>query len=107
MTLELSDKECEDCDLALLGQEEIRQYLPQLKLQWRVVRNQKMECEFKFGDFNEAMYFVNEVAALAEGENHHPDIAISFNKVKLSLSTHSVGGLSENDFIVASKVELL
>lgn len=59
---------------------------------------------FKFRDFKKAMEFVNKVADLAESEGHHPDIKIVYNKVQLDLFTHSVGGLSENDFIMASRI---
>ncbi|MBI4098792.1 MAG: 4a-hydroxytetrahydrobiopterin dehydratase, partial [Candidatus Magasanikbacteria bacterium] len=67
----------------------------------------KIERVFKFKDFKEAMVFVNHVADIAEAEGHHPDITINWNKVALSLSTHSIGGLSENDFIVAAKINAL
>jgi 4a-hydroxytetrahydrobiopterin dehydratase len=63
--------------------------------------------DFLFKDFRQAMDFVNAVAALANEQDHHPDILISYNKVRLSLSTHKIGGLSINDFIVASKIDLL
>ena len=62
---------------------------------------------FKWKDFAEAMDFVNGVAELAEAENHHPDIAIQWNKVTLSLSTHSKGGLTALDFELAQKIDLL
>ncbi len=60
--------------------------------------------DFEFADFKEAMIFVNKVAAIAEGEGHHPDITIKWNKVHLDLSTHAIGGLSTNDFILAAKI---
>lgn len=63
--------------------------------------------EFMFPDFNHAMQFVNGVAELANQENHHPDIHISYNKVRLELSTHKIGGLSINDFILAVKIDHL
>ncbi len=63
--------------------------------------------EFRFKDFCEAMEFVNRVAAIANEQDHHPDIFIYYNKVKLALSTHKIGGLSLNDFIVAAKIDLL
>ena len=59
---------------------------------------------FRFEDFKKAMEFVNKVADLAESEGHHPDINIVYNKVSLGLFTHAVGGLSENDFIMAAKI---
>lgn len=65
----------------------------------------KISKEYKFKDFIGAVNFVNHVAEIAESEGHHPDIKISYNKVLLELSTHAIDGLSENDFIVAAKVD--
>lgn len=63
---------------------------------------------FEFKDFKEAMAFANQVGNLAENEGHHPDIRVfSYKNVELSLSTHAVGGLSENDFILAAKINRL
>ena len=67
----------------------------------------KILREFKFKDFVEAMEFVNKVAKLAEREGHHPNFDIRWNKVKLELWTHAIGGLSENDFILAAKINKL
>ncbi len=64
----------------------------------------KISKDFMFADFKEAMAFVNKVAEIAEGEGHHPDIFLWWNKVTLLLSTHTVGGLTTNDFIIAAKV---
>jgi 4a-hydroxytetrahydrobiopterin dehydratase len=63
--------------------------------------------EYKFADFAAAMVFVNQVAEAAEAANHHPDIDIRWNKVRLSLSTHSEGGLTQNDFALAAEIESL
>jgi 4a-hydroxytetrahydrobiopterin dehydratase len=59
---------------------------------------------FRFKDFAQAMTFVNRVAGIAEAEGHHPDIHISWNRVRLELTTHAIKGLSENDFIMAAKI---
>ena len=59
---------------------------------------------FRFKDFIEAMAFVNKVADLAESEGHHPDIHVSWNRVRLELTTHAIKVLSENDFILAAKI---
>ena len=59
---------------------------------------------YKFKDFAEAMAFVNKVAGLAEAADHHPDINIRYNKVRLTLSTHSAGGLTEKDFALARQI---
>jgi 4a-hydroxytetrahydrobiopterin dehydratase len=65
----------------------------------------KITKEYKFKDFIGAVNFVNHIAEIAESEGHHPDIKINYNKVLLELSTHAIGGLSENDFIVAAKID--
>lgn len=67
----------------------------------------KISKEYKFKDFIGAINFVNSVADIAESEGHHPDIHVKYNKVLLELSTHAIGGLSENDFIVAAKVDAM
>ena len=65
----------------------------------------KIVKQFKFADFKAAMDFVNKVAELAESEGHHPNITIIYNKVRMELYTHVIGGLSENDFIMAAKID--
>lgn len=76
---------------------------------WLLVRDgtHKITRQFKFKDFKSSIAFVNKVAELAESEGHHPDIKIVYNRVQLELFTHAAGGLSENDFIMASKINLL
>jgi len=62
--------------------------------------------DYKFKDFNEALAFVNKVGHLSEEEGHHPDINLhNWNKVTLTLTTHAIGPLSENDFILAAKID--
>lgn len=67
----------------------------------------KIRRLFKFPDFAAALKFVNEVGRLAESEGHHPDIYFTWGKVEIELYTHAVGGLSENDFILAAKIDAL
>lgn len=69
--------------------------------------NLKISREFTFADFPAAMDFVNAVAKIAQEEGHHPDIYIFYNKVNLEFATHAIGGLSENDFIMAAKIDTL
>jgi 4a-hydroxytetrahydrobiopterin dehydratase len=73
---------------------------------WELGDN-KLTRRFKFRDFAEAMAFVNRVASLAEAEGHHPDIHISWNRVRLDLTTHAIKGLSDNDFIMAARTNEL
>ena len=101
---------CQPCESGVkpLTPDEYETFLRQELVDW-VVRDQKvLEKEYRFKNFKEALAFVNKVGALAEEEGHHPDMQLfGWNKVKLSLTTHSIGGLSENDFILASKVNVL
>jgi 4a-hydroxytetrahydrobiopterin dehydratase len=82
------------------------QELGQQTPKW-TIREKEIEREFHFKNFRHSLAFVNQVADLAEEQNHHPDIFIAYAKVKLVLSTHKVGGLSRNDFILAAKIDLL
>lgn len=76
---------------------------------WILLREgtHKLRRQFKLKNFREAISFVNNIADVAEKEGHHPDIKIVYNRVQLDLFTHAVGGLSENDFILASKINRL
>jgi len=62
---------------------------------------------YEFSDFYETMAFVNAAAYIAHVEDHHPDLAVSYNRCAVTYSTHAIGGLSENDFICAAKIEAL
>ena len=63
--------------------------------------------EFAFRDYYASIAFVNAVAWIAHREDHHPDMAVGYNKVTVTFSTHSVGGLSENDFVCAARIDAL
>jgi 4a-hydroxytetrahydrobiopterin dehydratase len=65
----------------------------------------EIEKKFQFADFKQAMAFVNRVADAAEAMDHHPDIEIKYNKVEMSLSTHSEGGVTEKDFTLAQQID--
>lgn len=87
----------------LLDDEEIEQRLDELG-DWER-EGDEMQKVFEFDDFTAAIKFVNDVAKLAERYDHHPDIDIRYNKVRLSLSTHSEGGLTSLDFDLAGEIE--
>lgn len=70
-------------------------------------KDNAIEKEYRFSSYIEGLDFAHSVGKLAEVKDHHPDILIKWRRVKLSLSTHSIGGLSENDFIIAANAELL
>jgi len=67
----------------------------------------KISKEWKFKNFADALVFANKVGAIAEEENHHPDLTVKWGSVTAELSTHAIGGLSENDFILAAKIDKL
>jgi 4a-hydroxytetrahydrobiopterin dehydratase len=113
----LLKKKCVPCEggVAPLNHEEIGQYLDEVP-GWKLMESTdanlqktgfsaKICKEFKFQDFIGAINFVERVADVAEMEGHHPDIHVFYNKVVLELSTHAIGGLSENDFILAAKID--
>ncbi len=103
----LSKKHCAPCEekTGLLPNTEVVHLAKEID-HWHIIEDKSIEKTFRFKDFAAALAFVNNVGAIAERENHHPDIHLTdWNKVRLSLSTHSIGGLSENDFILASKVD--
>jgi len=72
---------------------------------WEVKEGRRLEKEFKFDDFQQALRFVNQVGALAEAQGHHPDLHLGWGRVKVILWTHKIGGLHENDFILAAKID--
>ena len=85
--------------------EEIKEYNSRLKTPWEVVDDMKIHRTFEFGDFKETMKFVNQIADLAEEEGHHPVMHVFYGKVEVEFWTHAIMGLSENDFIMAAKIE--
>ena len=107
--MDLSQKKCVPCEVKIppLAGPAVARHAAWLKTPWEVIDNKKIQRQFKFKDFKEAVQFVNKVAGLAEREGHHPDIHVLYNKVVIELETHFIGGLSENDFIMAAKMENL
>ncbi len=106
---ELAKKHCMPCEAGAepLKRGEIEQRKKELDPGWKVVDEHHLEREFTFDDFQQALDFVNEVGRLAEEEGHHPDIYLSYGKVKIQLWTHKINGLHENDFIMAAKIDAL
>jgi 4a-hydroxytetrahydrobiopterin dehydratase len=108
MAVHLSEKRCVACEGGTppMPHEEAQKLMAELHADWELEETE-IKRRFKFKDFKEAMAFVNRVADIAESEGHHPDIKISYAKVKIELTTHAIKGLSENDFIVAAKIDQL
>ncbi len=106
MDHDLLKKKCEVCEGGVppLNAYETENYMVEIP-GWELSSDgKKISRSFIFRDFVKALDFVDAVADIAEMEGHHPDIHIFYNKVTLELYTHSIGGLSENDFIIAAKV---
>jgi 4a-hydroxytetrahydrobiopterin dehydratase len=105
----LAEKECTDCKgaTAALKGNPLAELARQLPAGWHIVDEHHLEKEFKFRDFREALTFTNEVGELAEAQGHHPDILLAWGKVKLTLWTHKVNGLTGSDFIFAAKADRL
>jgi 4a-hydroxytetrahydrobiopterin dehydratase len=91
--------------MALLSDDDIQERLERVPGWAR--EGDAIKREFKFDDFQGSVDFVNRITPPAEEMNHHPDIAISWNRVELTLSTHSQGGLTENDFELAGRIDSL
>ena len=88
---------------ALKG-EELRKLYGQLQ-GWTMVNEHHLEKEYRFPDFREALAYVNRLGEVAERQGHHPDIFLTWGRVKVTLWTHSVGGLSEKDFALAAEAD--
>lgn len=105
---DLTQKKCKPCEGGVkpLTPGEYGAYLRSTLDGWTDVEEKAIEKDYKFKNFQEALDFVSRVGQIAEEEGHHPDIFLhGWNKVRLTLSTHAIGGLSENDFILASKID--
>jgi len=105
--MDLTQKKCVPCEAGTKPLEEakVNELLNQIP-NW-TLKDGHLYKKFKFRNFIEAMKFVNEVAEIAENEGHHPDFSVHYNRVEIELFTHAIKGLSENDFIVAAKIDEL
>ncbi len=106
---ELASRRCVPCAAGTgrLSPETLGELQRALGHSWQVVDQHHLEKTFRFKNFRQALEFTKQVGELAEVENHHPDIHLAWGKVAITLWTHSAGGLTENDFILAAKIEQL
>ncbi len=105
--MNLTNKKCIPCEggVSPIPYEDLNKYIASV-LAWEAIKEEtEIEKSYKFKNFAEALAFVNKVGEIAEEENHHPDIEFGWGYCKIRLSTHSIGGLHENDFIVAAKID--
>jgi len=103
----LAEKECVPCkgEVPPLKGGELQKMLKELGNGWQVRQEHHLEKEYKFKDFRQALDFTNRVGTLAEEQGHHPDIYLAWGKVKLTVWTHKIDGLTESDFIFAAKAD--
>ncbi len=105
----LAEKECVPCKggvLPLKG-DRLANLANQLDNGWGIVGEHHLEKEYKFKDFREALAFTNRVGDLAEAQGHHPDIYLAWGRVRLTVWTHKIDGLTESDFVLAAKADKL
>jgi len=105
----LANEKCIPCrgGVPALKGEELAALARELGADWRVVDEHHLEREFRFPDFAQALAFTNKVGAIAEEEGHHPDIYLAWGKVRVTIWTHKVDGLTRSDFVLAAKIERL
>ena len=84
---------------------EIEALIDELGSGWKVIENHHLEREYSFPDFRKAMDFTVRVGELAEEQGHHPDIYLAWGKVRITIWTHKIDGLTESDFILAAKTD--
>ena len=104
---DLAKKTCIPCKggvLPLKG-EKLDDLLEKLKNNWKIIKEHHLEKEYSFKNFKEALDFTIKVGELAENQGHHPDIFLAWGKVKLTIWTHKIDGLTESDFIFAAKAD--
>ncbi len=104
---ELANQQCQECQTGAppLKGAALQSLHRKLGPEWRVINEHHLEREFKFENFREALEFTNRIGALAEEQNHHPDIYLTWGEVRVTLWTHKVDGLSQSDFVMAAKIE--
>jgi 4a-hydroxytetrahydrobiopterin dehydratase len=106
---QLAEKECVPCkgEVPPLQGSQLANVARELDGGWQVVKEHHLEKEYKFKDFRQALEFTNKVGELAEAQGHHPDIYLTWGKVKLTIWTHKIDGLTESDFVLAAKADRL
>jgi len=104
----LTEKTCVPCrgGVPPLAEDEAQSFLAQTP-GWELQDGKRIERTYRFKNFREALGFVDAVGALAEDEGHHPDISFGWGYATISLHTHKIKGLHENDFIMAAKIDRL
>jgi 4a-hydroxytetrahydrobiopterin dehydratase len=109
LVIDLSRKKCVPCEGGVkpIKGEDLEPFISQISNRWKVIDGHHIQAIYLFQDFIQALDFTNEVGKLAEEEGHHPDIHLSWGRVEVLIWTHAIDGLSENDFILAAKIDKL
>ena len=104
---DLAKKTCIPCKggVSPLKGTKLDALLEKLKNDWKIIKEHHLEKEYSFKNFKEALSFTIKVGELAENQGHHPDIFLAWGKVKLTIWTHKIDGLTESDFIFAAKAD--
>ena len=104
---DLAKKPCMPCKGGVppLKGTKLDELLEKLKNDWKIIKEHHLEKEYSFNNFKEALNFTIKVGELAENQGHHPDIFLTWGKVKLTIWTHKIDGLTESDFIFAAKAD--
>ena len=106
---DLTSRRCVPCEGGTppLEPDVIKELRQQVDAAWDLHEGKRLRRAFKFGDFTDAFGFATRVALVAESEGHHPDFELGWGRVVLELTTHAAGGLTDNDFIMAAKIDQL
>jgi 4a-hydroxytetrahydrobiopterin dehydratase len=106
---DLASKRCVPCKGGVppLRGAELQALHTRLGGAWEVVGDHHLERDYRFRDFREALGFVNRVGEMAEEQNHHPDLLLTWGRVRVTVWTHKIDGLTESDFVFAAKCDRL
>lgn len=106
----LVEQSCRPCngDTQRLSPDNVNSFLAELDSNWTVTDDrQSISREFLFKNYYQTIAFVNALAWIAHNQDHHPDLEVGYNRCRVIYSTHAIGGLSENDFICAARIDTL
>jgi 4a-hydroxytetrahydrobiopterin dehydratase len=106
---DLARRQCVPCRKgdARLDPARVESLRRQVSREWKLVDGHRLEREFGMKDFRQALALANRIGEIAEGQNHHPDLLVSWGKLRVTLFTHAIDGLHENDFILAARIDAL
>lgn len=109
MSEDLESRHCEPCNAETppIEGDAARRLLGEIDPRWEIVDDHHLTARVKFDDWVKAIDFANRVGVIAESQGHHPEVCVTWGKAKVRIWTHAIDGLSENDFILAAKIDQL